>query len=491
MTLDMRTYTFLEPGQSWTSQVFNVGIHEGDWHWAADRYREWAHANHHPYSGPDWVRKECDGWLGTGVPIPYDTYPKMLEDAKWLGLNYLQIWSEMIEHVGTNKTRKAYYCFLMPDPDRGGEESIRKNIEAVRKAGGHIGFYHNTWTWDADIEKGLIQWKDRIPPDVKIPKWWGDSRRSASVFPDGSREAGNFSDGYSGMCPASKEYQDYVLSWVVDRYVAKYGADAWYFDSCPVTMFGASRMCFSDEHGPCQPHGVGRGILELLRRVSERARPTVNLAITSETVSDAMMQYNSHALGIEMVEGLTQYPRPEIYTYTFPEHPIFSGTCNGAGSGLKYYYQDMQNPRREDVMNRVFLMGFRFDILDTIDPANPFHQHLRKLIALRQKIKADIYTGEFRDTIGLGPIPERLDVKLFRRRDGTSLTLTLFDRRQERKPFALPVDLQAVSVASAKEARLLLLDGMETGISMQCDAQGLAKLQVPAFSGDVAAIVIR
>ena len=90
MTLDMRTYAFLEPGEAWESQMFAVGIHEGDWHWAADRYREWAHTHHRPYAGPAWVRNDCDGWFGTGGPVRYDAYPKMLQDARWLGLNYLR-----------------------------------------------------------------------------------------------------------------------------------------------------------------------------------------------------------------------------------------------------------------------------------------------------------------------------------------------------------------------------------------------------------------
>ena len=34
ITIDMRTLAFLEPGQSWTSQPFEVAVHEGDWHWA-------------------------------------------------------------------------------------------------------------------------------------------------------------------------------------------------------------------------------------------------------------------------------------------------------------------------------------------------------------------------------------------------------------------------------------------------------------------------
>ena len=492
LTLDLRTYAFLERGERWESQPFAVGIHEGDWHWAADAYRRWARAHHRPYDGPEWVRKDCDGWFGTGVPAPYESYPKMLEDARWLGLDYLQIWAQMLENVGPGKSRKPYYCFLLPDPDRGGEEAFARAVGQVRQAGGHIGFYHNIWTWDSEIEESLEQWKEKIPADVKVPKWWGGFRRSASVFPDGSRETGNYTQGYSGMCPVSKEYQDYVLSWVVDRYVRRYGADAWYFDSMPVTMFAASRACFSGEHGPGRPHGVGPGLLEIARRVSEAARPHVRLAITSETVSDALMQYHSHALGIEMVGGITPFPKPEIYSFTFPEHPIFSGTCNNQ-NGLVHYYPDLGKPDRRTAMNRVFLMGYRFDVLERgINPANPYHQHLRRLIALRKKVKSDIYEGEFRDDIGLGALPPRVEARLFRRRDGSALTIALHDRREEaREPFPLGVDLKRHDLRPPASASLLRLDGREEALPLAPPKDGNLLLEVPRLEGDVAAIRLR
>jgi hypothetical protein len=89
VTLDVRTLAFLEPGQSWSSQPFEVGVHEGDWHTAADRYRQWARTHHRPYTGPGWVRNDCDGWLGTGVPTrSYADYLAMFDDARWLGLDY-------------------------------------------------------------------------------------------------------------------------------------------------------------------------------------------------------------------------------------------------------------------------------------------------------------------------------------------------------------------------------------------------------------------
>ena len=492
ITLDMRTLAFLEPGQSWTSPPFEIGIHAGDWHWAADRYREWARAHHRPFTGPDWVRRDCDGWLGTGGPTQnYRDYLALYDDARWLGLDYLQIWSEMLENVGPGKSRKPYYCFLWPDPQRGGEAELTRVVRTIRQQGGHIGFYHNIWTWDSEIGQSLEQWRDDLPADVHVPAWWGESRRWASVFPDGSRQAGNFTQGYSGMCPAAKGYQDYVLSWVLERYIKRYGVDAWYFDSMPVTMFGASRICFSDEHGPRQPHGIGRGILELLDRLRQGSAPYVNLAITTETVSDALMQFNSHALGIELVAGITPYPHPEIYTYTFPEHAIFSGTCNGAGSGLQYYYPDLQKPRREDTMNRVFLMGYRFDILAyPVDRQDPFMQYLRQLIALRQRIKAQLYSSDFRDEIGLGPMPDKVAAKLFRERQGKSLTVTLVDRRAGSKnPFELTLDLAAQDAASAGRATLYELNGTARSLAVK-QHERQAVIEVPPLSGEAAAIVI-
>jgi len=492
VTLDMRTLAFLEPGQSWTSQQFVVGIHEDDWHWAADRYREWAHAHHRPFTGPDWVRNDCDGWLGTGGPTKsYRDYLALYDDARWLGLDYLQIWSEMLENVGPGKSRKPYYCFLWPDPERGGEAELTRVVRTIRNAGGHVGFYHNIWTWDSELKQSLEQWRDELPADVHVPPWWGEARGWASVFPDGSREAGNFTQGYSGMCPAAKGYQDYVLSWVLDRYIRRYGVDAWYFDSMPVTMFAASRICFSSEHGPRQPHGVGRGMLELLGRLREGSQPLVNLAVTTETVSDALMQFNSHALGIELVAGITCYPRPEIYTYTFPEHAIFSGTCNGAGSGLKYYYPDLEKPRREDTMNRVFLMGYRFDILAyPVNRQDPFIQYLRQLIALRQRIKGQLYASDFRDEIGLGPIPDKVYAKVFRHRQAKSLTVTLVDRRAAAtKPFELAIDLSMHDVASANKAVLYELGGAARPLATKRRDRKIT-LEIPPLVGEVAAVVI-
>ena len=491
LAFGMRTLAFLEPGESWDSQTFVVATHPGDWHWAADRYREDSARWLKTRDVPEWVN-DCDGWFGTGGPnYRYSDLPAMLEEARWLGLNYLQCWSEMLENVGPDKSRKAYYCFFLPDPDRGGEKEMAAGVRKVREMGGHIGFYSNFWTWDADAGHCLEQWKDQIPPDVKIPHW-EEFRKYMSVFPDGHMEAGDYTTGYAGSCPCAQGWRDYLKFWIADKYVKQYGVDAWYLDSFPVTMFGAARVCFSPYHGQGRPHGVGPGLVEFARTLREAAEGTVKLAVTSESVGDAFMQYNSHALGLELLAGLTEWQKPEIYTYTFPHHPIFSGSCNGAGSGLKYYYKDIEKPTREETLNRVFLMGYRFDILGyKLNRQNPDMVYLRSLIALRQKIKGDLYRSSFKDEIGLGALPANVYAKVFRHDAGASVTLALLDRREKKEAMTLSIRPALLQVGTLRKASLFLLDGRTVELEVKAASKDRLEVHVPARQSTPAAIIMK
>ena len=490
LAMGMRTLAFLEPGQKWQSQKFIVAAHSGDWHWAADRYREDSARWFKKRDVPEWVA-DSDGWFGTGsANYRYSDLPAMLEEARWLGLDYLQCWSEMIEKVGPGKSRKWYYCFFLPDPERGGEKEMAEGVKKVRAMGGHIGFYSNFWTWDADTANCLRQWKDRIPADVKIPDWT-EFRNYMSVFPDGRMEAGDYYDGYAGACPGAPGWRDYLQFWIVDKYVKQYGVDAWYIDSFPVTMFGAARVCFSPHHAGGRPHGVGPGLVEFVRTLRDASASSVKLAITSESVNDVFMQYNSHALGLELIDGLTEYQKPEIYTYAFPHHPIFSGSCNGAGSGLKYYYKDIKEPTRPETFNRVFMMGYRFDILGyPLRKDDPNMVYLRGLIALRQKIKGHLYRSSFKDETGLGTLPADVYAKVFRHDEAKSVIVVLVDRREKKDAMAVSIDPAALGVGAPKKAAFFTLGGGEAvALPVRAAGEGRAAVDVPARPSAPAAII--
>ena len=491
MTLDVRTYAYTEPEQQWQSQKFIVGVHTGDWHWAGDRYRADSKAWLKERDVPEWVG-QCDGWFGSGGRnYKYRDLPKMYEQAQWLGLDYLQVWSEMIEPLKPDGKRKFYYCFFLPDPDRGGEEGMTEGVRKVRQMGGHIGFYTNLWTFDASLPRDLLPWKDRIPADTPIPDWNKEFRRYASVFPDGHIEPGAYPPhGYAGMCPGARGWRDYMKFWIVDKYVKQYGVDTWYIDSCPVTMFGAARVCFSLEHGDEHPHGVGRSIIELVRTLRQTAKETTDLAVTMETVSDVLMQYGSHALGIELVRGVTDFPKPEVYTFTFPHHPIFSGTCN-SWKGVTKYYTDMPKPTHEDALNRVFLIGYRFDVIGyPLKKDSVYWQYVRDLIGLRQRIKGDLYASSFRDDLGIGPLPDKVEAKVFRHDEGRSLTVTIVDRREHKAEMALTLDAATLDVDGMQRATLYTFDGQELEAKVVQEGEAL-RLTVPARLHNAAAVIVR
>ena len=494
ISMDIRTLVDLWPGRSWVSQEFAVAVHEGDWHWAADTYREASRAVLAPAARPEWVR-EADGWFGTGgANYRYEDLPAMYEQAKWLGLTYLQVWSEMLEPVDEKGVRKTYYPFFLPDPARGGEKALRDAVAKIRADGGHIGFYSNAWTFDAALPRPIEKYRAEIPAGITVPDWWREFRSYASVFPDGSREAGDYTNeggGYAGMCVGAEGWQDYLTFWIGEKYVKDYGVDAWYLDSFPVTMFAAARMCFSTEHGAEHPHGVGRGCLELLRKLRDRSAGAVNLAITSEAVSDALMQYQSHALGLELVGDLMNHPKPEIYAYSFPEFPIFSGTCNNYNGTKLYYPGENGKFTHEDALNRVFLIGNRFDVIGwPLKTDNPYWVYVKKLIALRKAVKSELLASRFRDDIGLGSLPQKVEAKVFRHTRGESLTLTIVDRRERKDPFDLAVDLRPHGVSGFRSATLYTFEGGKP-IPVKKGPGGIIVLRIPSRTENPAAVVVR
>lgn len=58
MGFGFRKHLAIRRGERWDSRPYAVGVHDGDWHWAADRYREWAERVFHPPAAPRWLRDD-------------------------------------------------------------------------------------------------------------------------------------------------------------------------------------------------------------------------------------------------------------------------------------------------------------------------------------------------------------------------------------------------------------------------------------------------
>jgi uncharacterized protein DUF6259 len=485
LRLGIQRWALCWPGQKWTPGPCSVGAHTGDWHTAADMYRSWCRKTLKQMAVPKWLADQ-DAYVMSGGPnYEFSDFPRVIENAKAMGVSYVELWSEM---TGGDI---SYHAYALPNPYMGSEAELKKGIADLHARGGHIGVYLNFNTGDP-----LLGTFVRQPPNAqKIPK--GLPRPALDYMKDNwvqqslMSPAGGYStwntivpgylDGYWNACPAGDKWTEYYAYWVA-RWANEYKLDVWYLDSCPVSR---GSPCFAFDHGHRDPAPEGQSIINFYKRM--RQRVPKDFCIMQEYSSDRLLPYSTHAL------GLMWHPRfahPEVVRYTLPEYILFSGMCNGT-KGLKQFYPG-EKLTHQDAIERVFLIGNRYEFPLSNRPPELANQWAAKMVRLRHACHAEMNYGDFLDEIGLEVVgaPERVHARLFRRADRGRLAITLLDRRNSKKtPLKLAVDLSKVGVGAAKGVKLVTLDGEQALPPLE---RGGVKVvvTVPPYKGRPAAILI-
>jgi len=495
MSIGMRKYPYIPSGGTWRSEPFVIGVHEGDWHWAADQYRAWAESWMAKPSVPDDV-KNTDGWYGVHfkpkglIKHRFKDIVKLYEDAEYLGLSHIQFWGQM---VGDGCCYRFYY----PDPRLGSLQDLRTSISKVKEKGGRVGFYFNIQAFSPHVREVLSKKGYSLPGDVKIPDWLSEFRDYAQVNFDGSttvqypgRESDD--DGFRIMCTYSKGWQDYMCHWIVEKYLKEYGADFAYVDQ----VFSPHvSYCFNFDHGH-QHHGCSaQGRVSLTKRLLKEGRSAdPNFSICIEGNGDSVGQFSGLHLYTSF-SSQTRYPAPEVFAYTFPDYTIIDGFANSPVDWIgNCYYPDMQGKvGLDDLMNRVYLMGFRFDVSlqNDVERGNPLTEHIRELIRLRKKVKDIQYSSRFMDDVGVVSCPDRVVVKAFKSNDGESLLLNVVDYRPDKRGFTIELDLRSLNMDGRFSGKLFSVGSREVNLKPETDDRGMVVLDLPEFEGKVASVVLR
>ena len=485
LRLGIQRWALCWPGEVWEPGPCGLGVHSGDWHSAADLYRTWFRDTFDIMTPPQWL-KDADGYVMSGGPqYEFSDLPRALENAQAIGLNYIELWSEM---TGGDI---SYHAFAFPNPYMGTERELKRAIAELHAKGGHLGVYLNFNTGDPLLGTFVRQPRlaQKIPAEIPRPAldYMKDNWVQQSLMSHGGSYSGwntsvpGYLDDYWNQCPGARKWTDFYYYWVIEKWAKEYDLDAWYLDSCPVSR---GNPCFAFDHGHERPAPEGQSIIAFYRRL--RSGAPEGFGIMQEYSSDRLLQYSTHALGLMWHRP---FSHPEVVRYTLPEYPLFSGMCNGNKGLAQFYPGERLTPR--DALERVFLIGNRFELPMTSRPPQLADDWLRQLVALRRRCREEMNYGDFLDDIALGPVPDRVHARLFRRADGSRLVVTILDRRTapKREPFELALDLSKARVSSAVRGELVALDGGKP-VELATRDKVTVMLTVPVYDGRPAAILL-
>ena len=132
----------IRPNTTWKGPRHVLLIHAGDWHVAADRYREWARQWLGAPDVPRWIQ-DADGWVLMGVQngVPFWRIPDIYRSAEWMGVDYLHVQGQAVDNMWFDAEGKRHghaITFLYPSPRFGTPEQLRQAVRDIHSRGGHV-----------------------------------------------------------------------------------------------------------------------------------------------------------------------------------------------------------------------------------------------------------------------------------------------------------------------------------------------------------------
>ncbi len=483
-------YPFAVAGASWESSDLPVGIHSGDWHWGADRYREWLGTWVHPPDVPKRIR-EMTGGLG-------DVF------IKGMGEELVHRYEDIVPYARTLPAggifllvgwlyngHDTFYPEYVPIPDLGGAEAMVSAIDKVHETGRRVAAYMNARLANNDTDtyrKNGKQWAVL----TKAAGLGVSSLNFGELHEAWNNEWERSSRGvgwFSVMCPSAKGWQDHLVAESA-RIIRDYHFDGIFVDQ-PGSFF--SELCYSRHHGHSNPATAwGPGYLEMLRRIRQEMRSaTPDSFLWEEGMNDAYGQYldyhlDKNPLWAPMRSHPDMETFVEMWRYTMPDSIIVNDP---------WAYSYAPSKDRIYGENYKFVMGVRGvgSLGDqegkTVETAADRARRVavaENIERLWRKGAEFFFYGRFLDDVGLKASNPAVFARTYR--SGSSLAVAVWNTAGSASNCQITVDLDAAGL-KGNAAKAVWLNG---GDNVPFQARGrLVTLRTEMAPRAIDAIVIR
>ncbi len=399
-------YPEIQPGEEWESAPFALAVHEGDWHWGAERYRTWRESctGEAAVKLPEWFKKSAglvahyDFKYQDGEVVHHFTdIPSLYKQAKEFGLDHILI-------SGWHKDGFDHgFPMYTPDTEVGTEDELASNVKSIKEAGGHVTFYVNSQLCNVKYEE------------------LEDLRNHAGVMgEDGKINGDNYGDkeiGFSVMCCQAERWRKHLAN-AVEYLIDKAGADGVYLDQLGMAK---PQFCYNQQHNH-HPSSWNEGYKKLLKEINSKYESSSLPSIFYEGVSDI---HGNQVCG-QLISTFFYYHNgafPEMYKYTFPEQVLVDMVYPSRNQIMRPVHVSQVS---REMINKAFILGSYFWIYD-LEEDNTFSKdpeqmgYLKQVIRLRKFWLESFGRGIFRDTVGLEFDPGILSAKRYEMNDGAAL----------------------------------------------------------------------
>jgi len=430
-------YPFTLPGRAWSSPRVGIGVHQGDWHATADRYRAWADSWWKAPATPERLKasigfQNIQVHRADGLGLyRYEDIPRLAGAGLKYGVDDLCLWT--LSHFGLYCRPEAWEgsdLLEERDPDYS-PEGLRSALTEAKELGVNV---------SALVNFRLIQ-------------------RYSEVYRKFGRE--NVMRNYFGA-PVLNEYSDCSATHAGPRvhYLARHSSilcqkTEWFkkrsrdlvrklmnlgYTSVFIDQASDNHsLCFAAGHGHDSPDDVSG-----YEACSEAAEIFKAGDPDAYTIGESLDVFFSQIMDVNWCWAWNHdYMKPEVMRYAFPE-------C------LLCYVVDHQ----PQVLNKFFALGFLMAFTSgglekTLDDYPEFGRRVAQLRALRLKCADYICHGRFRDKTGM----EAENTLAYVYDSPGGLGVIIADTKNEERKVRVVLDLPVLGRNKASGGRLYRQDG--------------------------------